>query len=261
MTANVYREDRERARLAGMNDFVAKPVDPEVLFEAVSRFTGTKPRAGALAQSADPQAALRQRLAGLEGFDVVAGLRSVRGNWTSYVRMLRLFARERSREARTLAPLLAAGRRKDAERLAHTVKGVAATLGATGVSAIAGRLERLLREGEPDAGKLAPAVAQFEDACAQIAKKLAEVLPADEGAASAPIDAAHARAALNDLEALLAGDDVRAGAYFTEHAARIAVALGPVAEDVGRHIAAFQFDEALALLRDAGRAAGAGLPT
>ncbi|MBK7660517.1 MAG: PAS domain S-box protein [Betaproteobacteria bacterium] len=112
MTANVYREDRERARLAGMNDFVAKPVDPEVLFEAVSRFTGTKPRAEALAQSADPQAALRQRLAGLEGFDVVAGLRSVRGNWSSYVRMLRLFARERAREARSLAPLLAAGRQR-----------------------------------------------------------------------------------------------------------------------------------------------------
>ncbi|MBK7660518.1 MAG: hypothetical protein IPJ28_15975 [Betaproteobacteria bacterium] len=138
---------------------------------------------------------------------------------------------------------------------------MAATLGATGVSAIAGRLERLLREGERDEGKLAPAVAQFEDACAQIAQKLAEVLSADEGAASAPVDAAHARAALNDLEALLAEDDVRAGAYFTEHAARIAFALGPVAEDVGRHIAAFQFVEALTLLRDARRAAGPGLPT
>jgi CheY-like chemotaxis protein len=32
MTANAFAEDKERCLAAGMSDFIAKPVNPEVLF-------------------------------------------------------------------------------------------------------------------------------------------------------------------------------------------------------------------------------------
>jgi CheY-like chemotaxis protein len=37
MTANAYDEDRQRCLEAGMTDFMAKPVRPDVLYETVLR--------------------------------------------------------------------------------------------------------------------------------------------------------------------------------------------------------------------------------
>jgi PAS domain S-box-containing protein len=38
MTANAFQDDRQRCIDAGMNDFIAKPVDPDVLFESVLKW-------------------------------------------------------------------------------------------------------------------------------------------------------------------------------------------------------------------------------
>ena len=38
MTANVLAADRERCRLAGMNDFLAKPIEPEDLWRMLRRW-------------------------------------------------------------------------------------------------------------------------------------------------------------------------------------------------------------------------------
>lgn len=38
MTANAFGEDRERCRVAGMDDFVSKPIEPEVLYQTLQKW-------------------------------------------------------------------------------------------------------------------------------------------------------------------------------------------------------------------------------
>jgi len=44
MTANTFEEDRQACMAAGMNDFMAKPVDPHVFFETLLRWLDGRKR-------------------------------------------------------------------------------------------------------------------------------------------------------------------------------------------------------------------------
>jgi two-component system sensor histidine kinase/response regulator len=51
MTANAFAEDRERCLAAGMNDFLAKPVDPPTLADMIEKWTEGAPATSLGAQS------------------------------------------------------------------------------------------------------------------------------------------------------------------------------------------------------------------
>ena len=82
----------------------------------------------------------------IAGINVTDGLRRVAGNRRLYRDLLMQFA-TKSDPAAEISAALKSGDTKLAERLAHTVKGVAGNIGITEVHSAAQRLEKAIREG------------------------------------------------------------------------------------------------------------------
>ena len=149
LTANVFTEDRERCFAAGMNDFVAKPVDPAKLQAVLQRWLVAETRAEPAAVPAIPSGI--GPFAAVDGMDARAGLAAVRNNTAAYRRLLRQYLDIHGDDMTRLADALAAGDRDEARRIVHSLKGAAAVLGLRAVQEPAAELEARIRGGTPAA--------------------------------------------------------------------------------------------------------------
>jgi PAS domain S-box-containing protein len=186
MTAAAMAQDRAASAAAGMNDHVAKPVEPRELAEALARWVrpvGDRPApepAATDAGAADGEALARL----LPGVSVAAALLRMGGNADFYRRLLLKFADRRAgigAEFRRLAP---AGELDSLYQLAHNLKGEAGNLGLDAIAAAAGHLEQLLKSGAT-AG-LSEAVEELARQCEAIPALLAGLTAVEQTVAPEP---------------------------------------------------------------------------
>jgi two-component system sensor histidine kinase/response regulator len=209
MTAHATIEERQRCLAAGMIDHIAKPIDPVALLETVGRFY----RAAPAAPPAPPV------------LDMKAGLSRVAGNQALYQKLLRQFVDQQASAVEQIQEALA---RKDvalAERLAHTLKGVAGNIGATQVQSAAGVLEKAIRDGAP-ATDVQSAMQHAETTLAPVIAEIGAALPATVPEAQKPpaanrvVDPVESREAAVKLTTLLSDMDPAAIEHMeTNHAA------------------------------------------
>jgi two-component system sensor histidine kinase/response regulator len=164
MTAHATVEERNRCLAAGMNDHISKPINPNILFDTVARYyrPATADQLApieiettasvATSPSDSPVPAVSAQADGLpvvDGLDTVDGLMRVAGNKKLYLKLLRQFVASEQEAPSRIREQLASQDRATAERMAHTVKGVAGNLGAGAVQSAAADLERAVSEGSP----------------------------------------------------------------------------------------------------------------
>jgi signal transduction histidine kinase/DNA-binding response OmpR family regulator len=204
MTAHAMSGDREKSLAAGMNDHVTKPIMPHELYAALEKYISPRPgarRAPVQADAAHPQSPAQMPVQ-MPGIDVPSGLRMMQGDTNLYLKILGKFHASYAQAAEDMRTALGEGRNEAAQRLAHSIKGLAANIGANDLREAAAGIENSLRTA--DKAPSEDAVDRFSDALALVISSLARIAkkpaPADDPATTRqPSDPAALRAILAEL--------------------------------------------------------------
>lgn len=151
MTANAMSGDRERCLAAGMNDHLAKPIEVKLLYQTLLNYLGD-----ASATSDEPLDDTRplqsHQLVSWpvsNEIDVDRGLQLVQGSKRLYQRILERFAAGQHDIVQQVRLALAEQRQPDAQRMLHTLKGLAGNLSNKALVQQAQQLESLVAEQQP----------------------------------------------------------------------------------------------------------------
>jgi HPt (histidine-containing phosphotransfer) domain-containing protein len=201
-----------------MDDHIAKPIDAYEMASVLLRWVPPVEPARAVSPKPDalwPEPAARPF--DLHGLDLAGAVERVNGDWSALRRILLSFRRDFAGALETLDGHLGAGALQDAVRLVHTVKGLAANIGAAELHRLAELFERDLASGHDTAGR-----ARFE-AALQAALRMIDTLPAAEPPTrETPLDAARARTMLRRLAEILEASAIAPRALLEETRVQLA---------------------------------------
>ncbi len=246
MTANVMQSDRDACIASGMCDVVTKPIVADHLWSVLAKWIA--PRATPLPPMPASSPDVVDLPEHVPALNMAAGLRRLNGNRRAYLNMLRLFVRNQSSTPAQLHAALAQADWPTAERIAHSAKGVAGSIGAEALQEQARVLETALHAGAPLA-QLQPLVAEVELQLNALVQALHTQLPPETAQATVAVDPAQLRRVCSQLAALLAQDDSDAISLLEQHAALLHSAFPQAYAQIDQALKDFEFETALAVLQ------------
>ncbi len=146
MTAHSMADDKEISLAAGMNAHLTKPLEPMALFSTIASLLPTASKA-TKKETLDKEVNIvrKEKLPDtMEGFNLTSGLAAVAGNETLYISLLRKFATRYADINQDISDCIQKNDLETAIRHAHTVRGIAANLGAEALASAAEALEKAI---------------------------------------------------------------------------------------------------------------------
>ncbi|MCX7794562.1 MAG: response regulator [Thermodesulfovibrionales bacterium] len=273
MTAHAMVEEQERTKALGMQDHVTKPIDPETLYKTLMRYYKTTADVSSVSErenqksetdlqsptlkSQSPESTsykpASDTLPVIPGLDTASGLKRTANNIKLYRKILIQFVESQKDAVSTIRTLLALGQRHDAERTAHTIKGVSGNIGASEVQEKAADVEAAIRNNESE-DMLKPKLDSLDEVLSVMVSSLSTALgiQAEISTPSISGDPIKGRAILEKLINLLGNSDSEAGELFETNRDDLSAVLPASDLDaIGKAIEVFDFEKAENICRQA----------
>ncbi len=238
MTANAMDRDREQCFAAGMNDHLSKPIDLSKLFDVLLHWIPPRAAAASAAASAvssfasmptpAPSAVCGELL--VTGIDTTTALKRTGGNRRRYESLLQRFAESQTLIVNDIQSALASNDSPAANRLAHSLKGASANLGANDLAEAAAKAEAAIESKQ----SIAPALDALRHSLDSTIAAIRSVLPSESTAVSdlAPnADPSTVAQPLSRLKKLLETDDGDASDFLLEARSTLSQVLTPAEID------------------------------
>jgi signal transduction histidine kinase/DNA-binding response OmpR family regulator/HPt (histidine-containing phosphotransfer) domain-containing protein len=244
MTANAMDRDRDMCLAAGMNDHLGKPIDPDKLFETLLRWIPSRAAAATASVAAPSSAGLAAADSlVIPGIDTATALKRTGGNRKRYESLLTRFSASQSAVPSDIRAALAANDPPTARRLAHSLKGAAANLGATSLAEIATKVEAAIDSNHSVSAALDALSESLDATMAAIRTALPAESPAPTTAAASSSTVVQP---LAQLKRLLEADDGEASDFILDARPHLLKVLTPAeVETLVGQIGNFAYADAL----------------
>ncbi|MDL2285632.1 response regulator [Desulfovibrio sp. OttesenSCG-928-F07] len=283
MTAHAMVDEREACFRVGMNDHISKPIEVETMFKTLSKWVSPKP----LAENEDKEHAVEDvtvcdiETISIPGVNLKKALARLGGNKKLLIMSITQFVKSHGGDCKLMEDALRENRNQDASRIAHTLKGLCASIGVEELTEKFAILEAEFSAEVVDFHKAQPRINEAADELTTLMEMLSDMLAKQDsdackrhrGEDAAPANAAtnaggqstgqstqtataatsampeEAANVLHTLRALMEDDDAAAQSFLSEHFEHLKqLVASPALRDLERYVNQFEFEDALKAL-------------
>jgi signal transduction histidine kinase/DNA-binding response OmpR family regulator len=155
MSARAFQKDKDDCLKAGMNSYIAKPIDPKLMFAELAKYLPVAEKTPIVQTSSEPETeptssddstvSLFQKV---RHFDAAAGLYHSNDNRNLYFKILQGFVRDYDGKVQKLRTAFENSEFEELTRNIHTIKGLCGTIGSYHVQTLGHILENSLLKKE-----------------------------------------------------------------------------------------------------------------
>jgi len=241
LTANVMKEDIKKVRLSGMNDHIAKPINIKIMFMTLARWID-------VSKSSQSKVAARKTVhnkfnAKFKVIDSQKALKLLDGDQSLYWKLLKSFPQSNKRTVDSIRLALKAGKQDEAKRMAHTLKGLAGSIGAQNLAAAMQKLELLLRNDGSCAKQLKLAQGELEKVLGDIQRLPPENIMEHDAPKNAQLNIAEFKSRLSLLQDKVSLADSESEEFLEEIQQAVNEKLSIKLEPIRAALARYDFEQ------------------